>query len=65
MQGLPAVPGFWCDDYWCKKDNIVETLNYILTLHSPDFPNTACDGFKIIELEDYVEIIPTVLRNKN
>lgn len=62
MIGLPASPGFWCDSYICRKDNIVETINYMLTLHAPDFPNTACGGFKIEDIGDFIKICPIVLR---
>ncbi len=63
MIGVQAIPGFWCDYYMCRKDNIVETINYMLSLHAPDFPITACGGFKIEEEGEFIKIIPIVLRN--
>jgi hypothetical protein len=62
--GLLAVPGFWADYYMCRKDNIVETINYMLTLHASDFPITACGGFDIKEEGEFIKIIPKVLRGK-
>lgn len=52
MIGIPAVPGFWCDYYGCWEDNIVETINYMLTLHTSDFPITCCVGFTVIYPKD-------------
>ena len=63
MIGIPAVPGFWADTYMCKKDNIVETINYMLSIHASDFPNTACGGFEVVECGELVKIIPRVLIN--
>ena len=61
---LPTIPGFWPDYYLCRDTNILETLNRMLTEHSPDFPNTACGGFEILKFGDYYKIIPIVLRKK-
>ena len=62
MIGIPAVPKFWCDYYACREDNIVQTINYMLSLHKEDFPNTACGGFRIEKLNGIVKIYPEVLR---
>jgi len=66
MKGLEAVPGQWADSYWCWKGKEIETIKYMLELHSPDFPVTCCVGFTIIERHDsnVVKIYPKV-RSKN
>jgi len=47
MNGLPTMSGFWPDIYMCREDNIVETINKMLSEHVDDFPNTACVGFTV------------------
>ena len=61
--GLPHVPGFWASYYVSRKDNVVEAINYMLSAHREDFPNTACVGFTIIEGENIVKIYPKVIAN--
>ena len=67
MNLIQSTPGFWPDYYGCWKDNIVETINRMLSEHSSDFPNTCCVGFTIIYSEDpngMVRIYPKV-KNTN
>ena len=61
---IAAMPGLWCDDYVCKEDNIVETINHMLSLHKEDFPVTACVGFTITKSgSGLVHIWPKVIRS--
>ena len=64
MTGIPSVPGFWADHYVCRKYNVVETINYMLSLHADDFPNTCCVGFTITEEYGLVKVWPKVRYNK-
>jgi len=34
MNGLPTMSGFWPDIYMCREDNIVETINKMLSEHA-------------------------------
>jgi len=62
MTGLSANSGFWCNYYACRENNIVETINYMLSLHKDDFPQTACVGFTITRGDGMVKIWPKVIR---
>jgi len=58
--GMPAMSGLWCDFYACWEDNIAETINYMLSLHGSDFPNTCCVGFTVIKNDNLYKIYPKV-----
>ena len=55
---------FWSDKYMCidSKLLIIDTINYMLDLHKPDFPNTACVGITYKERAGFAEIYPKVIR---
>jgi len=65
MMGVSAMPGFWADCYMCRPGGEVETINYMLSLHAPDFPNTCCGGFHIEEAGGMVRIYPKIMRGDN
>jgi hypothetical protein len=64
MNLIPAVSGFWPDNYMCTDKNILETINRMLSNHAPDFPNTCCIGFTITQEGNLFKIWPKVKTSK-
>lgn len=60
MTGISALPGQWADCYMCLKGRELDTINYMLDLHSSDFPVTCCIGFTVVEGDPIVKIYPKV-----
>ena len=60
VTGMSAMPGLWADEYLCTKGNEIDTIKYMLELHSSDFPCTCCVGFTIVEGDPISRIYPKV-----